>query len=121
MRKNSGMGPVGIACHRCDAVAATLTVYEDEGRAALVRTGFDGDHTAYGDASVFARTIELAVQGRYAELHDRDRDMFGFICRVCAAPYCQACWTNRVWHRDEGFFDYEDADCPNGHRQMICD
>ena len=121
---------LSLSCEKCGGTAATIRLIEGPwGKHSLAVTGFIGEMTiaAIGDRPVdlgmFQQIVRLS-QGDLKQLHQLDRDIFGFICRICGSAYCTNCWQNihakfdlewPVW-----FEEYRGR-CPLGHEQMLQD
>ncbi len=72
------------------------------------------------------RIAKLIEEKRFRELAQIDNGHipFGFFCWNCKRNYCAGCWTNITPVFDEnfeGFYDYAEANCPVGHKQIIND
>ena len=64
-----------------------------------------------------------AVEGNLKRLHNiltKDFDGLDFYCPECDNVYCEKHWVlNPVW--DEGFYDYTEGICPEGHERILDD
>ena len=69
----------------------------------------------------WASPVVEALRSQDAKaLYAFDEEFANFWCPTCEKSYCKDHWqTDQVF--DEGFFDYVEGFCPQGHRRMLMD
>jgi hypothetical protein len=110
-----------IACAKCGAAAAEITLLPAEQKAStlwhsrdrLERADFFDDIKAFAPWETLVDVFEAIQRQDYqtAQQIDVDPLFCGFYCAHCGVPYCRTCWGTVEW---DGF-----ALCPNGHRQQV--
>lgn len=93
-----------------------------DGGGTLITRGFGGEgrsRVEVKDATALVEAIRVR-DAREIQRLGGARLWAPFFCWRCGACYCQAHWKS-VAHFDEGFFDYTEGTCPEGHRQKLDD
>ena len=114
---------VTVSCARCSNAAAKFSLLPQDQSAqhGLQRSGFIGEVTKFGEADELRRLLEMIRSADYSAAHGADADFIAFHCRECRRSYCQRCWRIGPPEFDDGFYDFTQATCPEGHEQIVDD
>lgn len=107
-------------CAQCGAVAATLTLNEQN---QLIQEGFAGVITE-GIAPTTRRQLTAAILAAdAAALYRMDQFWAPFYCPTCKQVYCYNHWTMQIQFDDDfpGWYDCTYGVCPQGHRRLLDD
>lgn len=125
---------VTLYCARCGRVAARFRLLApgESGRDArkpepfrgedrLVREGFLGTVTFARARVDLEALLGLIRAGDYSRASDLEPESARFFCFDCERVYCDRCWQVEPPAFDDGFYDYTEATCPQGHRHIVDD
>jgi len=113
-------------CSICKNLAGSVELLPPDHADSLSRNhtieirGFIGHERIVVSESMVAPTQAVLNSGDARALYEIEKLWAPFYCADCNRVYCVDHWTV-VPHDDEGFFDYSDGYCPEGHRRMIED
>jgi hypothetical protein len=123
-----------VSCARCGRLAATLVLLPAEhdvekalelgpfaGDDRLRREGFLGTMTMIRGAADLLAVFDAVASGDFAHADSLESDAVSFHCPECNRVYCDRCWRVEPPVFDDGFYDYTEAVCPNGHRHIVGD
>lgn len=107
-------------CAQCSAVAATLTLNEQN---QLIQDGFFGVSTESIAPSALPALAAAIQAADVAALYRLDQFWAPFYCPACKQVYCYNHWLIQVQFDDEfpGWYDCTYGVCPQGHRRLIDD
>jgi len=109
-----------FACVQCGAVAATLTLNEQE---QLIQAGFSGTITENIAPAARQKLTAAILAADVAALYRMDQFWAPFYCPACKQVYCYNHWLMQVQFDDDfpGWYDCTYGVCPQGHRRLIDD
>lgn len=107
-------------CVQCGAVAATLTLNEQN---QLIQQGFSGDITEGIAPATRPRLAAAILAADVAALYRMDHFWAPFYCTACDRVYCYDHWIMEIQFDDDfpGWYDCTYGICPQGHRRLIDD
>ena len=80
-----------------------------------------GQVTKFGATDELRRQLDIIRAYDFASARSADADFVAFHCRKCSRSYCQNCWRIGPPEFDDGFYDYTQGVCPEGHEQIVDD
>ncbi|MDP7025242.1 MAG: HD domain-containing protein [Kiritimatiellia bacterium] len=110
--------PLIFKCAKCGAEAGRITAIPDEKR--LVVEGIICDFSTQPDSERFPKQLEQVRSGDTEAFLGEDGGWTQSYCRHCEKFYCRKHWDTGVVY-DDGFYDYTEGTCPEGHRIKLDD
>ncbi|MHA1832036.1 MAG: hypothetical protein ACTSWR_10930 [Candidatus Helarchaeota archaeon] len=115
-----------ILCSICEKVSVIFKVGEFFGKKGLIYSGIV--HKTVLDLDYADIIFKLLDQGKISEIHSilkktalpNIEDGIDAYCPVCDKIYCKEHYQT-IEHWDNGFFDYMEGVCPEGHKRIIDD
>lgn len=80
-----------------------------------------GQVTKFGAFDELRRLLGIIRAHDFASARAADADFVAFHCWTCHHSYCERCWRIGPPEFDDGFYDYTQGACPEGHEQIVDD